>query len=96
MDAIQDFKQDLFTPGLIPAASKAKPNTETGRRRTNFDGQRTIPLMVRHGSNPFEYDAQGASPCHWLAGAGNLQGVEALLEVVSLEAEAMATTREPK
>ncbi len=57
--------------------------------------------MVRHGSNPFEYDTQGAFPCHWATGAGNLQGVEALLEVVSSEAdctmlEAMATAREPK
>ena len=39
----------------------------------------SVPLLLQHGANHLEYDAQGLVPLFWAAGAGHVEAVDALL-----------------
>jgi hypothetical protein len=68
--------------------------------RCSFDN--ALPLLLKHGYNPLEHDLHGLGPLHWTAGAGNLQGTQALVQVLQQEEEAsslldlLQNTRDPK
>ena len=95
VESVETFVQD-FSPGIIPAA-KGLLSPE------NTNNKDMIPLMLRHGANPLEYDNHGIIPLFWAAGTGNINAFQVLLESIAIEHEygdsiydALAMEREPK
>lgn len=71
----------IFQRGLMPAARDelCQWNNTWPLEHLDISAGELIALLIRHGANPLERDARGATLLHWAAGTGNLGGVQELL-----------------
>ena len=80
--------ENVFTDGLtIFARNEVTPDLAIlGNECTPSD---IMSLLLDHGSNYAEHDDWGATVLHWAAGTGNLKGIEALVERLERDEEAV-------
>jgi ankyrin repeat protein len=71
----------IFQRGLMAAARNEIDPSNQYIKYINITSGDMIRLLVNHGANPLERDVRGVSLIHWAAGAGNLQGLNALIDM---------------